>query len=164
MKSDILNVRIPRKLRDTLINDSDQKGISLSDNAREILTSYYQNLSGAEIDNQTLHDIRFPNSNEFIFLITWLLEKITDPVHGGSKNDLQEIKKIVLEVVKNNFFPNDLKQEFEKVLVDVLRLIGEYGTGNNHFQFCEMYSNDAFDYSILRDYINNRASENKIYL
>lgn len=164
MKSDILNVRIPEKLRNMLMEDSNQKGISLSDNARKILISHYQKLSVAEIDNQTLHDIRFPNSNEFIFLITWLLEKIKDPVHCGSKNDLQEIKKIVLEVVKNNFFPNDLKQEFEKVLVDVLRLIGEYNAGNNHFQFCELYSNDAFDYSILRDYINNRAFENKIYL
>lgn len=163
MKSDILNVRIPRKLRDTLINDSDQKGISLSDNTREILTAHCEKLNVNEIDNQTLHDINFPNSNKFIFLTLWMLEKIRDPHHWGSKNDLEDLKKIVLEVIKNDFFPLDLKQEFEKVLLDIVRLINE-GTENNRFRFCELCSNDAFDYVILREYINQRAFENRIYL
>ncbi|MGO4905796.1 hypothetical protein [Flavobacterium sp. W20_MBD1_R3] len=164
MKSDTLNVRIPRKLRDTLINDSDQKGISLSDNVRDILTTYSEELQSEEVDNQTLFDNNFPNSNEFIYLISWMYEKSRDPINWGLKNDLKDLKKIVLEVIKNNCFPNDLKLEFEKVLLDILRLINEFGTGNNQFRFCELCSNDAFDYVILRDYINNRAFENRIYL
>ena len=45
MASDNLSVRIPKKLRDWLIEDSDQKGISLSDNAREILTAHCEKQS-----------------------------------------------------------------------------------------------------------------------
>jgi len=162
MKSDILNVRISRKLRNLLIEDSDQKDISLSDNVRDILTAYSVELQNEEIDNQTLFDNNFPNSNEFIYLISWIYEKSRDPINWGLKNDLEDLKKIILEVIKNDCFPNDLKREFEKVLLDILRLISEFGTGNNQFRFCELYSNDAFDYVILRDYINNRVFENRI--
>jgi hypothetical protein len=162
MKSDILNVRISRKLRNLLIEDSDQKDISLSDNVRGILTTYSMELQSKEVDNQTLFDNNFPNSNEFIYLISWMYEKSRDPINWGLKNDLEDLKKIVLEVIKNDCFPNDLKREFEKVLLDILRLISEFGTGNNQFLFCELYSNDAFDYVILKDYINNKALENRI--
>ncbi|WKL44894.1 hypothetical protein [Flavobacterium sp. ZE23DGlu08] len=164
MKSYILNVRIPEKLRNMLIDDSDQKGVSLSDNVRDILTTYSEELQSEEIDNQTLFDNNYPNSNEFIYLISWIYEKSRDPYNWGLKNDLEDLKKIVLEVIKNDCFPNDLKREFEKVLLDILRLISEFGTGNNQFRFCELCSNDAFDYVILRDYINNRAFENRIYV
>lgn len=164
MKSDILNVRVPRKLRDTLIDDSDEKGISLSDNVREILTSYSEELQREEVDNQTLFDNNYPNSNEFIYLISWMYEKIRDQYNWGLINDLEDLKKIVLKVIKNNSFPHDLKQEFEKVLIDIIRLISEFDSGNNKFRFCELCSDNAFDYVILRDYINNRAFENRIYV
>nr|WP_315184428.1 hypothetical protein [uncultured Flavobacterium sp.] len=164
MKSEILNVRVPRKLRDTLIDDSDEKGISLSDNVREILTSYSEELQREEVDNQTLFDNNYPNSNEFIYLISWMYEKIRDQYNWGLINDLEDLKKIVLKVIKNNSFPHDLKQEFEKVLIDIIRLISEFDSGNNKFRFCELCSDNAFDYVILRDYINNRAFENRIYV
>jgi hypothetical protein len=164
MKSDILNVRIPKKLRDTLINDSNQKGISLSDNVRDILTTYSVELQSEEVDNQTLSDNNFPNSNEFIYLISWMYEKSRDPINWGLKKELEDLKVIVLRVIKNDSFSHDLKQEFEKVLADLLRLISEFGAGNNQFRFSEMYSEDAFDYVLLRDYINHRAFENRIYL
>lgn len=164
MKSDILNVRVPRYLRDTLIDNSDQKGISLSDNVRDILTSYSEELQREEVDNQTLFDNNYPNSNEFIYLISWVYDKSRDPINWGLKKDLEDLKAIVLQVIKNDCFPHDLKREFEKVLIDILRLINEFGTGNNKLRFCELYSDNAFDYVILRDYINNRAFENRIYL
>lgn len=164
MKSVILNVRISEKLRTTLIDDSDQKGITVSDNVRDILITYSEELQSEEVDNQTLFDNNYPNSNQIIYLFSFMYEKIRDPVNWGSKNELEDLKKIVLEVIKNDCFPHDLKQEFEKVLIDILRLINEFGTGNNQFRFCELYSDDAFDYVILRDYINNRAFENRIYL
>lgn len=164
MKSNILTVRIPEKLRNRLIDDSDQKGITLSENVKNILNTYSEELQREEVDNLTLFDNNYPNSNEFIYLISWMYEKMRDPCNWGLKNDLEDLKKIVLAVVKNDCFPHDLKLEFEKVLVDILRLIGEFGTGDNQFRFCELYSDDAFDYVILRDYINNRAFENRIYL
>jgi hypothetical protein len=164
MKSDILNVRISEKLRKMLIDDSDQKGISLSDNVRDILTTYSEELQSEEVDNQTLFDNNYPNSNEFIYLISWMYEKIRDQYNWGLINDLEDLKKIVLKVIKNNSFPHDLKQEFEKVLIDIIRLISEFDSGNNKFRFCELCSDNAFDYVILRDYINNRAFENRIYV
>lgn len=164
MKSVILNVRIPQKLRDRLIEDSCQKEISLSDNIREILNSYCEEQSIDEIDNQTLHDINFYNSSEFIYLIFWMVEKIRFPKHDGTKNELEDIKKIVLEVITNKFFPADLKQEFEKVLIDIQRFITEFDFPNNQFTFCQICTNEVFDFTMLNDFIKNKAFENKIYL
>lgn len=164
MKSDSLSVRIPKKLRNILIEDSNQKGISLSCNVKDILTTYSEELQIQEVDNQTLFDNNYPNSNEFIFLLAFMYEKIKDPINWGLKNDLEDLKKIVLEVIKNDCFPNDLKLEFEKVLLDILRLISEFGKGDNKFRFSELCSNDAFDYVILWEYINKRAFENRIYV
>lgn len=164
MKSVILNVRIPQKLRDWLIEDSFQKEISLSDNTREILNSYCEEQSIEEIDNQTLHDINFYNSSEFIYLVFWMVERIRSPKHGGTKNELEDIKKIVLEVITNRFFPTDLKQEFEKVLIDIQRFIKEFDLPNNQFKFCVLCTEDVFDYIILGEFIRNKAFENRIYL
>ncbi|MFT5252609.1 MAG: hypothetical protein ACI87N_001623 [Flavobacteriales bacterium] len=164
MKSVILNVRIPQKLRDALIVHSDQKDISLSDHVRAILITYNEELQRAEVDNQTLFDIAYPNSNEFIYLISWLFDKRKDHHNQGSKSDLEDLKKIVFTVINNDHFPENLRQELEKVLLDILRLISEFGSGSDTFRFCEMYSEDAFDYVALSDYINQRAFENRIYL
>ncbi|WP_026714457.1 hypothetical protein [Flavobacterium daejeonense] len=164
MKSVILNVRISQKLRDKLTDDSTQKEISLSDNAREILSLYFEEQNRNKIDNQTLHGINFYTSIEFIYLISWMFEKIRSPKHFGTKNELEEIKKIVLKAIANEFFPSDLKEEFEKVFVDIQRYINEFDSPNNQFKFCELCTNDVFDYEILKDFIRNKAFENKIYL
>ena len=135
MKSVILNVRISQKLRDSLIEDSNHKEISLSDNIREILNSSFEEQNIDEIDNQTIHDINFYNSSEFIYLIFWMFEKTRSPKHHGTKNELEGIKRIVLEVMTNKFFPTDLKQEFEKVLMDIQRYLNEFDLPNNQFKF-----------------------------
>lgn len=164
MKSVPLNLRISQKLRDTLIDDSHEKGITLSDHSREILTTYCKTKNSNEIDNQTLHDIRFYNSSEFIYLICWMFEKIRSPKHFGSKNELEDLKKIVLQVLTNKFFPPDLKQEFEKVLIDIQKVLTEFDSEHNQFKFCLLCTEKVFDYSILTDFIRNKAFENRIYL
>ncbi|WP_369753277.1 hypothetical protein [Flavobacterium sp. WC2409] len=164
MKSVILNVRISQKLRDRLIDDSHEKGITLSDNSREILTAYCKAKNSDKIDNQTLRDINFYNSNEFIYLIFWMFEKIRSPKHFGPKNELEDLKKIVLQVVTNKFSPPDLKQEFEKVLIDIQRYLNEFDLPNNKFNFCALCTDEVFDYIILAEFIRNKAFENRIYL
>lgn len=164
MKSVILNVRLSQKLRDMLIEDSHEKGITLSDHSREILTDYCKAKKSDEIDNQTLHDIQFYNSSKFIYLICWMFEKIRSPKHFGPKTELEDLKKIVLQVVTNKFFPPDLKQEFEKVLIDIQRVTNELDSENNQFKFCQLCTEEVFDYSILTDFIRNKAFENRIYL
>ncbi|SDX53087.1 hypothetical protein [Flavobacterium degerlachei] len=164
MKSVTLNLRISQKLRDRLIDDSHEKGITLSDNSREILTAYCKAKNSDEIDNQTLYDIRFYNSSEFIYLIFWMFEKIRSPKHFGPKTELEDLKKIVLQVVTNKFFPPDLKQEFEKVLIDIQRVTNEFDSENNQFKFSQLCTEEVFDYSILTDFIRNKAFENRIYL
>lgn len=164
MKSVILNVRIPQKLRDSLIDNAFEKGITLSDHSREILSSYFEAKNTDEIDNQTLQDINFYNSSEFIYLIFWMFEKIRSPKYFGPKNELEDLKKIVLQVVTNKFFPSDLKQEFEKVLIDIQRVTNEFDSEHNQFKFCLLCTEEVFDYSILTDFIRNKAFENRIYL
>lgn len=93
-----------------------------------------------------------------------MFERIRDPHHWGEKNDLEDLKNILLDVIKNDRFPYDLKQEFEKVFTDILRMISEFGSSDNKFRFCQLFVDDTFDYVILREYLNNKAFENRIYL
>lgn len=164
MKSVPLNLRISQKLRDTLIDDSHEKGITLSDHSREILTAYCKAKKSDEIDNETLHDIQFYNSSEFIYSICWMFEKIRSSKHFGPKTELEDLKKIVLQVVTNKFFPPALKQEFEKVLIDIQRVTNEFDSEDNQFKFCQLFTEEVFYYSILTDFIRNKAFESRIYL
>jgi hypothetical protein len=93
-----------------------------------------------------------------------MFEKIRSPKHFGSKTELEDLKKIVLQVVTNKFFPPDLKQEFVKVLIDIQRVTNEFDLENNQFKFCQLCTDEVFDYSILTDFIRNEAFENRIYL
>lgn len=164
MKTDILSIRIPKKLKNKLIDNAHQKGITLSENVNLILMEYTTEPQNEEIDNQTLFDIEFSNSNEFIYLTSWVFDKIKNPYHDGGNNELEDLKTITLEVIKNNCFPFYLRKEFEKVLFDLLRVINENESKDQRFKFCELYSQDAFDYTYLRDYLRNRAFENRINL
>lgn len=162
MKSVIQNVRISQDLRNKLEKLSIQKDVSTSDIIRDILNNHFDYLENEESDYED-EDYLY-HSNQFLFLVTWMFDKITCCYDGLSELELASLKNTVINVIKEQSFPNDLKQEFEKVLVDLVPYITEYHSDNNCFKFCKSHHSGSFDYSLLINYIKSRAFENTIHL
>ena len=160
MKSNILNVRIPEEIKNTLLKKSEELGINLSDMIREILTTHCD--ENENNDLSSVFNIELYNSNEFIFLLTWLIDKRKFPSDNNEIEVLIDLKNITLKVIKDQNFPEYLRSEFEKVHFDLSKFIKNFGSIDNRFEFCDLYNSDCFDYFGLIEYINLRSFENRI--
>ena len=162
MNSAILNVRIPQDLKNKLEKLSVQNNASTSDILRDILSNHFDYVENEAPDYED-EDYLY-NSNQFLFLVTWVFEKKFCCYDGHSERDLHSLKNTVIDVIKEKSFPTDLKLEFEKVLVDLVRYLGDYHSENNHFRFGRSNYSSTFNYDILINYIFSRAFEDVIYL
>lgn len=162
MKSVILNVRISQDLRNKLENLSLENKTSISDTIRNILKNHFEN-PGNEHSDYVDVDYLY-HSNQFLFLITWMFEKTTYCYDDKSEMELLGLKNIVIDVINEKSFPSDLRAEFEKVLVDLIRYSRDFHSLNNYFKFCKPHHSGSFDYSLLLKYIADRAFENVIYV
>ena len=160
MKSVILNVRIPVAIKNALIIDGNQKGKNLSDNTRDILITHCRKL---ENKDSTLGNEMY-NTNEFIFLLVWIMEKRIYQNDNNEIGILNYLKNIAYKVINDEHLPEYLREEFAKVHFDLKRYIKNFGTLNNSFDFCDPFNGNNFDYFGLVEYISTRTFENKIYL
>ncbi len=165
MKTVILNVRVPEYLRNALIEESSNNDVLISDTIRTILNSHYEDNNEEEIYDDLEFENDFYNSNQFLYLVSWIFEKKGQPNVNCEKHILIELKNIVLKVIEDNSLPDYLIEQFENVLlIDLLRVIKEYNIENTQFRFCKLYENDTLDYTGLTDYIAFKAFENRVQL
>lgn len=162
MKSEILNLRIPASLKEKLENESGDNDITLSDLTRDILLSHYMENEGDNLFFES--EINFYNSNEFLYLITWLFEKRLNNYDTNKIQVFEDLKKIVMKAMNESYFPNELKKEFEKVYVDLSRFIYGYEMPNNYFMFSIPNQPQSFNYYLLVNFIYQKAFENTIFL
>lgn len=160
MKSVILNLRISLEIKNALINEANQSGKNLSDNTRDILITHCRNL---ETKDSILGNEMY-NTNEFIFLFAWIMEKRRYQNDDNEIGVLNYLKNVIYKVINDESLPDYIREEFEKVHFDLKRYIKNFGSLNNSFDFCDPYNGNNFDYSGLLEYISTKAFENKIYL
>lgn len=156
MKSVILNVRIPLEIKNTLIIDGNQKGKNLSDNTRDILTDHCHKL---ENKDSTLGSEMY-NTNEFIFVIAWLLEKRYFHIDNNEIEVLCDLKNVIFKIINDESIHEHIREEFEKVHFDLKRYIKNFGSPNNNFDFCDRNNGKGFDYFLLLEYITKKAFGN----
>lgn len=159
MKSIPLNIRIKASLREKLEKDAQINNISLSDYTRDIIENHYSN---DNIENSVFDSNSFYNSSDFIFLITWMFQKRLNASDQNRQQVFITLKEIVFKIIKDDFFPYQLRQEFEKVFIDLTRFINEFGIENNYFRFCISNQYESFDYILLVNFIYQKAYENRI--
>lgn len=162
MKSEILNMRIPASLKEKLEIEASDNNTTLSDLARDIISTYYDNNEVADITFDL--ESKFYTSNEFIFFITWLFEKRLNYYDSNNIQVFEGLKRIAMKAMTNCNFDTDLKTEFEKVYVDLSRFIYEYEIPNNHFRFCIPNLPQSFNYFLLVNLIYKKAFENTIFM
>ena len=160
MKSVILNVRIPQEIKNALIIDGNQKGKNLSDNTRDILTAHCHKLENKD----SVLGSEMYNSNEFIFLFMWVMEKRTFQNDDNEIEVLNNLKNVTYKVINDESLPEYIRDEFEKIHFDLKRFIKNFGSPNNSFDFCDPLNGNNFDYSGLLEYVSTKAFENNILL
>ena len=132
MESLIQNVRISQNLRSKLEKLSQENEVSISVSIRDILNNYFEDSDDEDFDFDK-DDYLF-HSSEFLFLVAWMFEKTTCCYDGLKEHELASLKRTVIDAIKEESFPNDLKLEFEKVLVDLVRYISQYHSELNYFK------------------------------
>lgn len=157
MKSVILNVRISQDLKDKLANLSNEKNVSISNIIRKALNDCF--CSSEEVSNDVFEQDNLYHSNEFIFLVTWIFEKVNRNEDTYSKIQLLILKNTVIKVIHEESFPYALRQEFEKVLADLVQYINDFESEHKRLNFCVSNHSLYFDYDILIKHILSRAFE-----
>jgi len=157
MKSFILNVRIPLDLKESLDNTAYSENVSVSDLVRDILKMHAEESNSSVQQFIELMKIVKYESNDFIYCISWLYEKRYNCYDSRPDKVLYQIKDIVLRIIKDDNYPENLRREFEKVLVDIIRYCGEPDNGSRYFQFGISNHATTFDYNILHNFINQRG-------
>ena len=160
MKSVILNVRIPQEIKNALIIDGNQKGKNLSDNTRDILVDHCHKIGNKD----SALGREMYNTNEFIFLFAWIMEKRRCQIDDNEIGVLNNLRCITYKVINDESVPEYIREEFGKVHFDLKRYIKNFGSPNSSFDFCDPHNGNNFDYSGLLEYVTNKAFENKIYL
>ncbi len=159
-KSAILNLRIPQEIKNGLINEANQLGKNLSENTLNILTTHCNKIKNkdAALGNEMY------NTNEFIFLFAWLLEKRRYQSCNNEIGELNYLKNITYKVINDESLPEYIREEFEKIHFDLKKYIKNFGSPNNSFDFCDPNNGNNFDYSGLLEYVSSKTFSNKIYL
>jgi len=157
MKTVPLNVRIPIKLRDKLELEAQNDNLTLSDSVRDILHSH---CSEIELNYQELIDasktVKY-TSYDFIILVAWLFDKRFNQYDSIEDNTLENFKEVILKILKDEYYPDSLKKELEKVLVDIIRYKNEFHNPNRYFQFGLPDHPAAFNYKLLMTYIYSQG-------
>ncbi len=154
MKSTILNVRIPVELKNSLEKIIQSEKTTISDLVRDILQvhvedseNYFANIF------ESLKTVKY-NSNDFIYLISWIYEKRVNYSDSNSEDTLIKLKSIIIKIIKDDDYPENLKIEFEKVFFDIIRFCNEQNNRNRQFTFGIANQHTSFNYSVLKEFIN----------
>lgn len=162
MKSEILNLRIPSSLKDTLTDEATHDGVTVSDLVRDILSAFYNLEERYKLFPGS--KISFYNSSDFMYLVTWMFEKRLDNYDTNSVHAFEGLKKIAMKAMNDPDLPIELRKEFEKVYVDLARFIYGFGTSNNYLMFCLPNQAQSFNYSLLVNFIFEKPFENTYYI
>lgn len=165
MKSTLLNVRISEDLKAHLKNIALAEKVSISDLVKDILLTHVE--ESQQHQKKYLESLKYVKytSNDFIFLISWLYEKRFNYYDYNSEFVLSEVKEIIMKIIKDDDYPSNLKNEFEKVFVDIIRFCNEPNNENRYFTFGIANQPTSFNYTILKEFINyNGFSMNTITL
>jgi hypothetical protein len=157
MKTTVLNVRLSNELRQKLEEKAIECNISLSDMVRDIMQS---NFEFEEIEQQNLIEsfkkVRY-DSFDFIILTAWIFEKRYNYYDYNSTNFLENLKEIVLKILKDDDYPMPLRNEFDKVYHDIFRYLNEEINPNRYFYFGAAENPNAFKYNVLIDFIYSKG-------
>lgn len=146
-----VNLKLSEELKQKINIRANFKNQTVSKYLRELLTNYFDGtLCIGEIEKNEKKE--FINSTEFLQLIVWIYSKQKKSDFKESDKDLDGYIKTLKKVV--TYLPEDLVQEFDKILMDILRVKNEESKYSKDYRFVNGYSSSPkFNFQLFEEFI-----------
>lgn len=158
MKSESLTLRISPELKENIELQVQKNKVKTSDFVRAVLERELLNQTEEEniFSNgfSYLTGCDFFNSNEFLYLYTWIVTKMDNRDSNISKDEIYTIKEILFSTINNAVITIDAKREFEKILQDVFHFQNE-SEYRRHLKFNSNGNSFTLNLSIINDFLSN---------
>jgi hypothetical protein len=148
-----INFRLPEELKAEIYKEASRLNKTVSIFLRDHLTEFMDgSLYAREI--AYYKDNSYVNSTEFLQLITWMYSKRNNNTCIASN---EQLNKYIKTIKRMDFsIPINLEREFDKVLVDLVRVRDDKGSLYRSFYFCNSSLYDAnFNYEVLENFLLN---------
>ncbi|MHB0756766.1 ribbon-helix-helix domain-containing protein [Polaribacter sp. M15] len=168
-----ISIRISDSLKDKLSEMSEIEGVSISEVSRTILEQYFTNLEnnivleannnqpeqeGYHLDETSYideFDYEEPDivyTVEFLQLVTWMFDQKESRLLEFDKTILEQFKNTIIKVHSSTRMKQELKNEFNKVFVDLIKELNSSYPSFYRLNFAYQ-SSDAFDFELLNQFI-----------
>jgi hypothetical protein len=117
-----INFRIPKVLKAKIEEKAEEKNVTTSAYVRDLLESVHNgDYCHHEVVKSRINEFLF--SKEFMQLMIWIYTKKTDNSKTEHNDELERYIKTLKQV--EGHMPNDLVKEFDKVLIDIIKMQDE---------------------------------------
>lgn len=110
-------------------------------------------------DFTNISEFDFFNSNKFLFLYSWIMEKMLNSYLNKSIDSIttiNTIKEILFSTINNSYISFEAKREFEKILQDVL----QYNNESEYlktFRFNKSGNSSSVNFAIIINFISQHT-------
>tara|TARA_R110002072_G_scaffold37715_18_gene109965 strand:- start:6353 stop:6922 length:570 start_codon:yes stop_codon:yes gene_type:complete len=171
-----ITIRISDSLRERLSEVAELNEVSVSELSRTILEQYfnseeeeYDDDINENFEDQSMEDeVHFENKHfydeidyededivhsvAFFQLVTWVFDQRDSRLIKLDKNELKKFKDTIIEIYSSSIIKQELKDEFNKVFVDLIKEINSSYPFSYRPDFA-FRNYKGFKYSLLTDFI-----------
>jgi hypothetical protein len=145
-----INFRLPKELRVRILKEADFHNMTVSEYLRDHMETFLNgDLYREELEYY--ENNAFINSTEFLQLVVWMYQKRKDNVYSELDKQFQNRYIETIKKIQDNL-PLDLKDEFEKILFDLMRVKREDAYRYRFAQY-SVLDKTNFDFKKLEDYL-----------
>ncbi len=145
-----INFRLPKDLREKVAKEAALLNVTVSNYLRNHLVDFY---SGKLFEKEIVfdHSHELINSNEFLQLVVLVFSKRKNEKCKSTNDQLNRYIRTIKKL--EGILPDSLVIEFDKVLMDLIRVQGDTSSFRV-FKFCgQSYTTTGFDYEKLESFI-----------
>lgn len=150
-----INFKLPKELREQVAVEAALLNVTVSNYLRSHLVDFY---SGKLFEKEIVfdHSHELINSSEFLQLVVWVFSKRKSEKCKSTNNQLNRYIRTIKKL--EGVLPDSLVIEFDKVLMDLIRVHGDTSSFRV-FKFCgQSYTTPGFDYEKLESFILNEMN------
>ena len=147
-----INFKLSRELKQWITEQASDENLTVSNFLRKELTAT-MNGDSITVDKDEYYEQSLVGSHRFLSLMIWMYTKRVENKCKIDNNKLGKYIDTLKEI--RNIFPKDIEVEFEKVLLDTLKVRSKKSESDRVFKF-------GRDYHSLRDHntVNFERIEN----
>lgn len=148
-----INLKMSDELKEKIKIRANYRKQTLSKYLRELISNYFDGTlcKGEVARNETKE---FINSTEFLQVVVWIYSKKGAKKVKETQTDLDKYIGILKKT--EQYLPKHLISEFDKVLLDLIRVTNDVGVYSKEYKFVDGETSSLrFDFEVLEKYLLN---------